>query len=109
MLIAKLDGSVVGEHQQLFPHTGFPEAGPSDAWLEKNGFVRVPKSAEELAAEARSERNRLLSETDWVVIMHTEQGTNIPAVWELYRQALRDITSQGEFPYTIEWPTKPGE
>ena len=63
----------------------------------------------EAADEARSERNRLLSETDWVVIMHTEQGTNIPAVWELYRQALRDITSQGEFPYTIEWPTKPGE
>lgn len=63
----------------------------------------------EAADEARSERNRLLSETDWVVTMHTERGTNIPAVWELYRQALRDITSQGGFPYTIEWPTKPGE
>lgn len=63
----------------------------------------------EAADEARSDRNRLLTETDWIVIMHTEQGTNIPAVWELYRQALRDITSQGGFPYTIEWPTKPGE
>jgi hypothetical protein len=80
------------------------------------GWVVTDKSPEEIAfyddAKSKSirlQRNRLLSETDWIVIMHTELGTNIPAVWELYRQALRDITSQGGFPYTVEWPTKPGE
>jgi hypothetical protein len=59
------------------------------------------------AKEVRSQRDRLLAETDWIVIMHTEKGTNIPAAWEIYRQSLRDITSQQGFPYTINWPTKP--
>jgi len=65
MLIAKLDGSVAGEHQQLFPHTHEAASGPSDDWLEENGFVRVPKSADDLAAEIRicwrwhSRRNRI--------------------------------------------------
>jgi hypothetical protein len=103
MLIAKLDGSVVGEHQQLFPHTGFPEAGPSDAWLEKNGFLPVPKSAEELAAEVRAERGRRLSETDWMAL----SDSTMSAEWATYRQALRDITTQEGFPYAVEWPTKP--
>ena len=105
MLIAKLDGSVAGEHQLLFPHTSFPASGPSDDWLEENGFVRVPKSADDLAAEIRAERGLRLSETDWMAL---SDNTMTPE-WASYRQALRDITSQGGFPYTIEWPTKPGE
>ena len=59
------------------------------------------------AKSVRAERDRLLAETDWIVIMHTEKGTNIPAVWEIYRQSLRDITSQPGFPHNVTWPTKP--
>ena len=59
------------------------------------------------ASAIRSERNALLSASDWVVILHTEKGTNIPALWELYRQALRDITAQAGFPHSVTWPTKP--
>jgi hypothetical protein len=55
----------------------------------------------------RATRNALLAESDWLVIMHTEKGTNIPAEWELYRQALRDIPEQEGFPYQIDWPVKP--
>jgi hypothetical protein len=103
MLIAKLDGSVVGDHQQLFPHTGFPEAGPSDAWLEKNGFLPVPKSAEELAAEVRAERGRRLSETDW----RFRSDLTPSQAWVDYCQALRDITAQETFPQSVVWPTEP--
>ena len=62
------------------------------------------------AADAvRTKRDGLLAETDWVVIMHTEKGTNIPADMEIYRQALRDITSHANFPHLDEadWPVKP--
>ena len=59
------------------------------------------------ATSVRAQRDRLLAETDWIVIMHTERGTNIPAEWELYRQALRDITGQAGFPHQVEWPVKP--
>jgi hypothetical protein len=59
------------------------------------------------ATSVRAERDKLLAECDWIVIMHTERGTNIPAQWELYRQALRDITGQAGFPHQVEWPAKP--
>jgi len=55
----------------------------------------------------RSRRDGLLQETDWIVIKSYERGQNIPAEWELYRQALRDITEQAGFPYEVTWPTKP--
>jgi hypothetical protein len=61
-------------------------------------------------AEAnRKTRDDLLAATDWVVIMHTEKGTNIPADMEVYRQALRDITSHANWPNLdqADWPTKP--
>lgn len=76
----------------------------------------VDKTAEEkqryydaAASNVRTKRDTLLSETDWVVVMHTEKGTNIPLEWETYRQALRDITSHVNFPYLEEadWPVKP--
>jgi hypothetical protein len=76
------------------------------------GWVVTDKSPEELAAyddakgrSVRLQRNRLLAETDWMAL---SDNTMTPE-WASYRQALRDITSQGGFPYTIEWPTKPGE
>ena len=59
------------------------------------------------AANVRAQRDSLLQETDWIVIKSYERGENIPAVWELYRQALRDITAQAGFPYSVEWPNKP--
>jgi len=59
------------------------------------------------AASVRAQRDKLLAVCDWIVIMHTERGTNIPAEWELYRQALRDITGQAGFPHQVEWPVKP--
>jgi len=57
--------------------------------------------------KVRLERDRLLTETDWVITMHKELGTNIPAAWKTYRQALRDITTQEGFPNDITWPEKP--
>jgi hypothetical protein len=55
----------------------------------------------------RSRRDGLLQDTDWIVIKSYERGENIPAEWEVYRQALRDITDQAGFPYEVNWPAKP--
>lgn len=41
--------------------------------------------------ELRSERNRLLAETDWIVTKSAEEGTEVPLVWRQYRQQLRDL------------------
>ena len=56
-----------------------------------------------LCSEARATRDTLLTETDWWATsdrtLTTEQTT--------YRQDLRDITGQADFPHNITWPTKP--
>lgn len=62
------------------------------------------KASEHLAEEIRQERDRLLLETDYLVM---PDYPNKPAGIESYRQALRDVTGQAGFPEAIEWPVKP--
>ena len=52
---------------------------------------------------ARKNRLVMLNETDWWGL------TDVPMTTEQleYRQSLRDITNQEEYPITITWPTKP--
>jgi hypothetical protein len=70
-------------------------------------YVVEEQPLEQAERNIRSRRDGLLQETDWIVIKSYERGENIPAVWELYRQALRDITAQAGFPYSVGWPNKP--
>lgn len=51
-------------------------------------------------------RSGLLTACDWVVIKSTESGQLVPSEWLMYRQALRDITLQGD-PMNIVWPVQP--
>ena len=100
----------------LLPYAGFNEdthefAGETflqdeaGDWFLRKEIAPLPQ--EQAEANIRNRRDSLLKDSDWVVIMHTEKGTNIPMEWEVYRQALRDITAQAGFPYSVEWPTKP--
>lgn len=51
----------------------------------------------------REHRNSLIAETDWMALSDNAMSPE----WTEYRQALRDITEQKGFPYTVEWPIKP--
>jgi hypothetical protein len=75
--------------------------------VERMSDEDIAALTEAKATNVRAKRNEELSASDWIVIMHTEKGTNIPAAWEIYRQSLRDITSQPGFPHNVTWPTKP--
>lgn len=55
------------------------------------------------AASVRSQRNTLITETDF----HALTDVTMSAEMTTYRQALRDVTSQEGFPNNITWPTKP--
>ena len=73
------------------------------------------KTAEQLETErleratesARDQRDRLLTDSDWVTIRATERGDPVPTEWQTYRQSLRDIPLQAGFPEEIEWPQEP--
>jgi hypothetical protein len=56
------------------------------------------------AANVRTSRNDKLKECDWTQIA---DSTADKATWATYRQALRDITKQTGFPWTIDWPEVP--
>lgn len=64
-------------------------------------------SMDELKSRAVAKRDKLLSECDYYVLPDypsTEEGL---VVVKAYRQALRDVPQQEDFPTTITWPTKP--
>jgi hypothetical protein len=85
--------------------------GCEKGWNLVNGALKAPAGPtdEEVSSFNRQTRDTLLSETDWIVIKSYERGQNIPAEWELYRQALRDITDHANWPNLSkpDWPTKP--
>ena len=91
------------------------------AWVEREMFteytdengdvqtVAAQKTAydtENTAVRAAAERNKrddLLKETDHYAL----SDVTMPDAMKTYRQALRDVPQQTDFPSTISWPTKP--
>jgi len=73
---------------------------------EMDDETKAAKDAE-AAKAVRATRDGKLAECDWVVIKNLELNQNIPGVWEVYRQGLRDVPAQAGFPYDITWPSKP--
>ena len=83
---------------------------------EINAKIDELKAAEPFRL-LRVERNKRLTECDWVVTKYAEYGYNIPKEWKTYRQALRDLPSITYRPEmdgdgvlkmdSVAWPTPP--
>lgn len=59
------------------------------------------------AIAIREERDKKLSETDWMIIKSLESGIPVSDDYKVYRQALRDVPNQSGFPHNVTWPNKP--
>jgi hypothetical protein len=70
---------------------------------ENEAIYKAAKDAEQ-AKSVRTSRNDKLKESDWTQVA---DATVNKASWATYRQALRDITAQSGFPWTITWPDAP--
>lgn len=68
----------------------------------------IPPTEEEIIAEAwdilRSERNRLLSVSDWTQVADAPVAK---AEWAAYRQELRDLPANTTDPLNPVWPVPP--
>jgi len=90
----------------------FLESGPDfDAlkqsaqdWHEAEHSRAPAPSDEELAAQARDRRDKLLADSDWTQVADAPVDQS---AWAAYRQALRDIPQQNGFPASVDWPAKP--
>ena len=96
-----------------------------EAWVERDMFKEYTTTNEEgvettvtvqaqkdakvaadnasLASRERATRDTLLKETDHFAL----SDVTMTDAMKTYRQALRDVPQQSEFPNTITWPTKP--
>jgi hypothetical protein len=72
------------------------------AWVIGYTVENIP--IEDAVRNVRQRREGLIQKTDWMALSDSPDMTES---WKEYRQALRDITSQSSFPYSVEWPTKP--
>lgn len=59
------------------------------------------------AGNMRAQRNLMIARTDWTQLPDAPLSAESKTAWATYRQALRDITSQAGFPWTVNWPTQP--
>lgn len=78
-------------------------------WVEE--WISTPATPEQIAErttaksnDIRTERNRRLAECDWTQLPDAPVDTS---AWATYRQALRDITGQVGFPWSVDWPDQP--
>ena len=78
-----------------------------DAW--ESWKAAQPDPSEALAAEVRSKRDGLLRDCDWTQMPDCPLSEEKKTAWQTYRQALRDVPQQEEFPEAVTWPTMPEE
>ena len=94
-------------------------------WLDKNqtkptleevSTTVVKLNDEEPMRLLRVERDKRLTDSDWVVTKAIETGDTVSNVWKAYRQSLRDLplssSPQLDSYYNLDltsvnWPTKP--
>lgn len=106
------DGIVVNtaEAEQQFGNSvGWIEctANVGIGWTYVNGVFIEPidtTSNEEKSLLIRTERNKILFDSDWTQVADAPVDQ---AAWATYRQALRDVPAQEGFPNTVDWPTQP--
>ena len=77
--------------------------GVTTTAAEHEAAYKAQKDAEQ-AKSARATRDEKLSECDWTQVADAPVDKQ---VWATYRQALRDITAQEGFPWTVTWPESP--
>ena len=113
-IINDFGGDVVFEGAQAQP-TRY-QIGFRDGIELVNGKWFTKYSVSDLSADAiaakdaeqskaiRTQRNQLLAESDWTQLADAPVDKTI---WSVYRQSLRDISSQKGFPWDVVWPEKP--
>ena len=79
------------------------EDGTVTTAAENEAAYKTMKDAEQ-AKSVRTTRGEKLKDTDWTQVADAPVDK---AVWATYRQALRDVTAQAGFPWTVTWPEQP--
>jgi len=72
---------------------------------EKPTYNPDERALEQEAEAVRTQRDALLKESDWAVLPDAPVADE--QAWKDYRQALRDVPQQTDFPQEVVWPQIP--
>lgn len=96
--------------------TDEPPPSPAHKWVDEEWTLDEALQTEQLAEEARAQRDVLLDEADGLIaplmdgfILDELSAADAALLKSLsqYRKALRELTAQPGFPRAIDWPVKP--
>lgn len=118
-----IDNNDLPEGLVYIVESGMPEYDESFQKIERNPIqeingiltisykiVELSDSEKEIARldkeiAVRSERDGKLVSSDWTQGKDIVDSVSTP--WAVYRQKLRDISKQEEFPWNVQWPKEP--
>jgi hypothetical protein len=102
--VEQIDGKWYTKHilGPVFADTTDDEGDVTTA-ADNEAAYKAAKDAEQ-AKSVRQQRGEKLKESDWTQVADAPVDQ---AAWAEYRQALRDVTAQSGFPWTIDWPVQP--
>jgi len=92
--------------EEYTPNEKWEQSNLKDGWVWKmpERIAVDTRTTETELIAIRNKRDQLLIASDWTQLPDVPLTTK--AAWAIYRQALRDITSQPD-PFNITWPTPP--
>lgn len=99
-------------YEGAYPSEAVTWANANGAHVEliDSGYIlkkNLEPPIDELTSQARTERDRMLAETDWYMMPDYPADPETLEVVKNYRKALRDIPLQSGFPRDVEWPVMP--
>jgi len=81
-------------------------------WIEQ--WIEAPATPEEIAertaakaSEIRADRNQRLADCDWTQLADSPLDLDGKLAWQLYRETLRMVPEQADFPWEVQWPPQP--
>jgi hypothetical protein len=101
--VEQIDGKWYTKHILGPVFTDTTVDGVTTTAAENETAYKAAKDAEQ-AKSVRTTRGEKLKDSDWTQVADAPVDK---AAWATYRQALRDVTDQEGFPWTIDWPTNP--
>ena len=101
--VEQIDGKWYTKHILGPVFTDTTVDGVTTTAAENEAAYKAAKDAEQ-AKSVRQQRGEKLKDSDWTQVADAPVDK---AAWATYRQALRDVTGQEGFPWTITWPTQP--
>jgi hypothetical protein len=101
--VEQIDGKWYTKHILGPVFTDTIVEGVTTTAAEHETAYKAQKDAEQ-AKSVRQSRSEKLADSDWTQVADAPVDKT---VWATYRQALRDITAQSGFPWSVTWPDAP--